>query len=287
MKKDENLRKRLEAEKAKEQPQKQSWSSWIWGSSEQSTSQSDEDAAFGGSMTEQQKKELYDVLDYDEKAALTESLQMPRDSLKLRVAAMLKKGSLGLRSDPHGTNKEIISVVFNVLQATVLQRPDNFEASIALGNMAVFDGTTEGTLYPQIVQVKHAALESSEMLSTQVEGKPLDHLFEQDPFFFVKFEANPLDERADSAVTMRMRHMEIIYHRGYVEAIYKFFKPPASQLESVEALLVSRAFSCIVDGVLTLSRALPLKLWRVFAKIRGRVSNMPYRTTRRSTSRWT
>ncbi|KAL1697196.1 hypothetical protein GGG16DRAFT_107114 [Schizophyllum commune] len=237
MKKDENLRKRLEAEKAKEQPQKQSWSSWIWGSSEQSTSQSDEDAAFGGSMTEQQKKELYDVLDYDEKAALTESLQMPRDSLKLRVAAMLKKGSLGLRSDPHGTNKEIISVVFNVLQATVLQRPDNFEASIALGNMAVFDGTTEGTLYPQIVQVKHAALESSEMLSTQVEGKPLDHLFEQDPFFFVKFEANPLDERADSAVTMRMRHMEIIYHRGYVEAIYKFFKPPASQLESVEALL--------------------------------------------------
>ena len=280
MKKDENLRKRLEAEKAKEQPQKQSWSSWIWGSSEQSTSQSDEDAAFGGSMTEQQKKELYDVLDYDEKAALTESLQMPRDSLKLRVAAMLKKGSLGLRSDPHGANKEIISVVFNVLQATVLQRPDNFEASIALGNMAVFDGTTEGTLYPQIVQVKHAALESSEMLSTQVEGKPLDHLFEQDPFFFVKFEANPLDERADSAVTMRMRHMEIIYHRGYVEAIYKFFKPPASQLESVEALLVSRAFSCIVDGVLTLSRALPLKLWRVFAKIRGRVSNMPYRRTR-------
>ena len=69
MKKDENLRKRLEAEKAKEQPQKQSWSSWIWGSSEQSTSQSDEDAAFGGSMTEQQKKELYDVLDYDEKVA--------------------------------------------------------------------------------------------------------------------------------------------------------------------------------------------------------------------------
>ena len=159
--------------------------------------------------------------------------------------------------------------------------------SHALGNMAVFDGTTEGTLYPQIVQVKHAALESSEMLSTQVEGKPLDHLFEQDPFFFVKFEANPLDERADSAVTMRMRHMEIIYHRGYVEAIYKFFKPPASQLGSVEALLVSRAFSSTVDGVLTLSRALPLKLWRVFAKIRGRVSNMPYRTTRRSTSRWT
>ena len=31
MKKDENLRKRLEAEKAKEQPQKQSWSSYVAG----------------------------------------------------------------------------------------------------------------------------------------------------------------------------------------------------------------------------------------------------------------
>lgn len=237
MKKDENLRKRLEAEKAKDQPQQQSWGSWLWGSSGQSSSATTEDPAFGGQMTEEQKKELYDVLDYDEKTALTETLQAPRDSLKFRVAATLRKGSLGLKSDPHGQNKEILSVVFNVLQATVLQRTDNFEVSMGLGNLAVFDGTTKDTLYPQIVQVKHAALESEETMSTQVEGKPVVNLFELDPFFFVKFEVNPLDERADSALTVRMRHMEIIYHKGYVEAIYTFFKPPASQLESVEALL--------------------------------------------------
>jgi vacuolar protein sorting-associated protein 13A/C len=61
---------------------------------------------------------------------------------------------------------------------------------------------------------------------------------ESNPFFFVKFENNPLDERSDTALTVRMRHMEIIYHKGYIEAVYKFFKPPSSQLESVEALLV-------------------------------------------------
>jgi vacuolar protein sorting-associated protein 13A/C len=66
--------------------------------------------------------------------------------------------------------------------------------------------------------------------------KPITNL--DDPFFFVKFENNPLDERADNALTVRMRHMEIIYHKGYVEAVYRFFKPPSSQLESVEALLV-------------------------------------------------
>ena len=62
------------------------------------------------------------------------------------------------------------------------------------------------------------------------------------PFFFLKFERNPLDGRADSALTVRMRYMEIVYHKGYIEAVYKFLKPPASQLESVEALLVRGAF---------------------------------------------
>ena len=34
-----------------------------------------------------------------------------------------------------------------------------------------------------------------------------------------------------------MRYMEIIYHRGYVEEVVRFFRPPESQLESVGALI--------------------------------------------------
>jgi vacuolar protein sorting-associated protein 13A/C len=64
-----------------------------------------------------------------------------------------------------------------------------------------------------------------------------------DPFFFVKFEHNPLDERADNAITLKMKAMEVIYHRGYLEAIYRFLKPPESQLESVAALLVCSLFT--------------------------------------------
>ena len=75
----------------------------------------------------------------------------------------------------------------------------------------------------------------------------------EDPFFFLKFENNPLDERADSALTVKMRYMEIVYHRGYVEAIYKFFKPPASQLESVEALLVRNFTDLFLHLTLTLT----------------------------------
>ncbi|KAF5370222.1 hypothetical protein D9615_010080 [Tricholomella constricta] len=227
LRKDEVLRKKLENQR-KPEPSNQGWTGWIWGSSPTSTSQVD--PAFGGPMTAQQRKELYDVLDYDEKAALRESFQTPRDSLKARVAAKLNKGSFALTSDPHGRSKEVISVVFDIFQANFIQRPDNFEASISLGGFGVFDGTTKDTLYPKIVRVKN--LELSDATASIPEAHAGG-----DPFFFVKFEKNPLDERADSALTVRMRHMEIIYHKGYIEAVYKFLKPPASQLESVEALL--------------------------------------------------
>lgn len=189
-------------------------------------------------MTEEQRKELYAILDYDEKSTLTEALQTPRDSLKMQITAKLKRGSFALRTDPHGDCREMMSVVFDGFNADVFQRQGNFEMTVSLQDLSVYDGTTKNSLYPQIVRVKREA----EKVHTAVEPKedePMESSSTaEDAFFLVKFENNPLDDRADSALTVRMRHMEIIYFKGYVEAVYQFFKPPASQLESVEALLV-------------------------------------------------
>ncbi|KAK7058962.1 Vacuolar protein sorting-associated protein 13 [Paramarasmius palmivorus] len=219
LRKDRALRKRLEEEKAKQQPQRQGWGSWLWGSS--SSESSDEDTTFGN-MTEEQRKELYDVLDYDEKNAVADSFQTPRDSMKARIVANLNRGSFALKTEPHNHVKDIISVNFDSFQANVIQRPDNLEAALSLGGFSVFDGTTPHSVHPQIVRVKDINTVAYDA---------------DQPFLFIKFENSPLDERADNALTVRMRHMEIIYHKGYVEAVYKFFKPPESQLESVEALL--------------------------------------------------
>jgi vacuolar protein sorting-associated protein 13A/C len=229
LKKDLDLRKQLEAEKKQEQSQKQGWGEWLWGSSASKTDQ--DEVAFGGPMTEEQRRQLYDVLDYDEKSAVQDALQVPRESLKMRIDAKLEKGSFALKIDPHKENVEVMSIVFDIFQANFIQRPDNFESSISLNGFRVFDGTTADTLYPQIVHIKADAGDKQGNAPSLCEE-------EANPFFFVKFENNPLDERADNALTVRMRHMEIIYHKGYIEAVYKFFKPPSSQLESVEALLV-------------------------------------------------
>lgn len=231
--KDAASRIKIQQAKKKEQPKSSSWTGWIWGSS--STDQDQDDPTFGGTMTEEQRKQLYDVLEYDEKSALAESFQAPRDSLKTRIAAKLHRGSFALRTGPQ-QSEEVVSVVFDVFQANIIQRPDNLEASVSLGGFGVFDGTTKNTLYHQIVQVKETANTNGRLETAVIEHKPIVDM--DDSFFFVKFENNPLDERADNALTVRMRHMEIIYHKGYVEAVMRFFKPPASQLESVEALLV-------------------------------------------------
>lgn len=232
-------------------------------------------------MTEEQRKQLYDVLDYDEKSAVVESLAVPRETMKARIAAKLNKGSFALRLHPHGKPaKDVISIVFDVFQANVIQRPDNLEASVSLGGFGVFDGTTKNSLYPQIVQVKDLSKEASDV-RIQIEGAAPT----QEPFLFVKFEHNPLDERADNALTVRMRHMSIIYHKGYVEAVYKFFKP-ASQLESVEALLVCRR-GYYLDHLLILScRVSRVRRLKVFAKKHAQGWSLRCKITKPSIYRW-
>lgn len=187
-------------------------------------------------MNDEQRRQLYEVLDYDEKTAVAESFSTPKDALKLRVTSKLNKGSFGLRADLHGETKDIVSVVFDVFRANFTQRPEGFDASISLGGFEVHDGTTKNTLYPQIVRVKELTGSSTAVTNQDILRK--GSINAEDPFFYLKFEKAPLDERADTALTVRMRHMEIIYHRGIVEAVNEFFRPPSSQLESVEALLV-------------------------------------------------
>jgi vacuolar protein sorting-associated protein 13A/C len=231
LRKDGTIRKQIEDEKKRVAAQSSGWSSWLptWSSSSSASSTQSTQASPFEDMTDQQRRELYEVLDYDEKAALTESFELPKEALKTRVQTQLKRGSFALKTDPHGTAQEIISVIFDEFQAIAIQRRDNLEVSTSLGGFSVFDGTTSDTLFPQIVHVK----QDSPTLGSATE------LDSKDPFLSMKFENNPLDERADTVLAIRMRHMEVVYHRGYVEAVYKFFKPPEDRLESVEALLTA------------------------------------------------
>lgn len=249
------LRKDRALVKKPEAPvQQQGWVAWAWGSAPKKEEEQDQ----GNVMTDQQRKELYDAIDWDEKKVIAESIDLPRDTIKMQIEASLRTGSFTLKRDPHGEGSEILSLLFDKFQSKILQRPDSFYGELSLGGLRVYDGTTPGSLFPQIVRIKKEAeplmhesrieeLDDEQNLATAKEPKS------GEPFFQASFEQNPLDESADSAITMKMKSMEIIYNPRFVEEIYKFFKPPERHMESIGALMESAGAT--VEGIRQQTRA--------------------------------
>ncbi|KAL2433872.1 Intermembrane lipid transfer protein VPS13 [Exophiala dermatitidis] len=228
----------------KKPAQKQTWSAWIWGSKPEDI-QGDDQAG----MTEEQLKELYKAIDWDEKKAIADSVDLPRETIKLQVESSLRTGSFTLKRDPHGKANEILQLVFDNFSAKALQRPDSMMAELALGGFRVYDGTTEGTLFPQIVKVK--GLEDQpkdEPVEAQAEEGGLDNNSDagaeppeipgaENSLFHFVFENNPLDESADTKVMLKVKSLEFIHNPRFVVEIAKFFKPPERQMESIGALM--------------------------------------------------
>lgn len=293
------------------------WLSWAgWGGHKNQSNGGDAGAegseSAPGALNDEQRKELYRAIDWDEKDAVASNVDMPKEALLLRVKAKLETGSFALRSGSNGnsdqegtassgTQQDLISLNFDNFEAGFMQRPDNFDATLALGGFRVFDGTCPGSVHTQIVKVKqrrpHAApyairnggssnkkapaslppaeereadedfgfgqeteeeigsdaARGSASSSDEDEDEDEEEDAGEDPFFSLKFEHQPIDERADNALSVRLRHMEIIYSRGYVEAIFRFFKPPESQLESVGALI--DVASVTLEGIRKETRA--------------------------------
>ncbi|KAF8254179.1 hypothetical protein K440DRAFT_652243 [Wilcoxina mikolae CBS 423.85] len=242
--------------KKPEEKKAQGWGSYL--ASWVSTQKPEEDDTV---MTDQQRKELYEAIDWDEHKALTEAIDLPRETVKMEVQASLKTGSFTLKRDPHGRNNEILSLLFDTFKARLLQRPDSVFGELSLGGLRLYDGTTEGTLYPQIIRVKNspptAEAEDSRIKELGNEDEELEDVQNEtdpnNPFFRASFEQNPLDESADSAVTVKMRSMEIIYNPKFVEEIYRFFKPPERHMESIGALMESAGAT--VEGLRQQTRA--------------------------------
>lgn len=240
----EQLQKRKEEAESGHSAAQQSgggggWLGWIWGGNAHANQDSN------GMLNEEQRKELYDAIEWDEdSSAITQAVDLPGDAMKLRMTTKLQTGSFTLRD--HSRGNDVISLVFDTLKGNMIQRVDNLQAGVSLGGLRVYDGTLPNTLYPQIVRVKDEELERSVSNSrknsrddTLQDAKQAVHQESdpENPFFALEFEHKPLDKRADNALTLRMRSLEIIYHKTYVESIVRFFQPPESELEFIGALI--------------------------------------------------
>ncbi|KAE8355847.1 hypothetical protein BDV28DRAFT_20786 [Aspergillus coremiiformis] len=218
----------------KKPDRQQTWSEWFWGGKKEESEET---------MTEEQRQELYNAIDWDEKKAIAESVDEPREWVKLQVNSSLRAGSFTLKRDPHGRANEIMKLVFDNFRAKALQRPDSFFIDVNLGGLRVYDGTTEGTLFPQIVKVKDSLPIPKNRLSKSSVNEELDSegavddIEDEDSLFHLQLEKNPLESDADSVVKVKLKSIEVIYNPRFLVEVVKFFEPPERHMESVGALL--------------------------------------------------
>lgn len=233
----------------KKPTKQQSWSEWFWGAEKHESEEP--------SMTEEQRQELYSAIDWDEKKALAEDVDVPREWVKLQINWSLRAGSFTLKKDPHGAAIEVMKLVFDNFRAKALQRPDSYLLDLDLGGLKMYDGTTPGTLYPQIVKVKDSLPEPSQQRSTDddelASEASADDLVDEDSLFHLQLEKNPLESDADSAVNVKLKSIEVIYNPRFIVGIVKFFEPPQLHMDSIGALLDTAGAT--VEGLRQQTRA--------------------------------
>jgi len=198
-------------------------------------------------LSEDQRKALYEAIEYDENQALVDSIDMPRDRVKVELMTSLKKGGISIRQKKHEPN--LAEVIFEGFTTQIYQRPDSFLINLQLQEFRVEDGT-KTTLYKHIVSVKqehsHLHNEDSESDLSSL------GLSTNDPFFKVSFESNPLDESADSMLLGKLKSMTIFYNPHFIEEIIKFFTPPKVHLDTIGAVM--NAAEATMEGLTSQTR---------------------------------
>ncbi|KAI8844441.1 hypothetical protein BJ741DRAFT_543605 [Chytriomyces cf. hyalinus JEL632] len=192
------------------------WISSFWTAPETDEGSKKEDPAF----SDDQMKKLMDTIEYDPEASLA-TADIPKDTVLLHLEWALKKGSLALKKE--GGKEDFLSVVFDKFTAIADQMPNSVTGNVSLGGMTVTDGTTPGTLYPILIQ------------AIQDKGIQSDG-YEKIPFFSLDFEHNPLDERADEAVSLKMLPLQVVLNPTAINGVIDFFAVPTSEQEAMTAI---------------------------------------------------
>lgn len=225
-----------------EKPAASGWSSWLWGSSAEpdkaDETASDAENPDSVTITDEQRQELYDAIEWDEKQVITDSIDVPRDTVTLEVEATLKTGSFKLRRNPHNNPEDIVQILFTGLSSSFYNRPDSYLANVSLHELRVDDGNSE-SLYKQVVTVKSLASDSLPRPESEDESSEseIEEVSEKDAFFWMSFESNPLDDIADTNLFIKMKSITVFYNTLFFENVMRFFHPPKIHLETLGAIL--------------------------------------------------
>ena len=200
------------------------WMGSWWGAS---NTTADEDESLV--LTEEQKQELYDAIEFNDQ--LQNNLQdahVDKHLAKIKVTGVLERGFLVLRRREH--NARLGTMTFKNCNLEYLGRDGSSLTNFKLQEFRVEDGSPN-SVFKDIICPK----ESIESNSNN--GNPL---------FQVLYESNPLDGLADSRVDLRLLGTTVFYHIRFISEIMKFFKSQTDHSDSITAII--NAASSTVEG---------------------------------------
>lgn len=235
-------------------PQKSSgggWiSSWWYGNKAKETMEApSEEGGLNVTLTDEQRKALYDTIDFNEDNMLRDAVSIPRDRTTVEVFMTVKKAGISLKPKKLGSN--LAEVIVEGCQTQFYQRPDSFLANFQMQELKVEDGTSK-TLYKHIVSVKHVHSDLHSSNESFFDASSSLDSNKANPFFKVSFENNPLDGSADSVLLAKLNSMTIFYNAFFIEEIIKFFKPPKIHLDTIGAIM--NAAEATMEGLTTQTR---------------------------------
>lgn len=233
------------ATKPTTEPNSGGWFSWWGGAKKPSTTQEGEPVNGGLdiSLTDEQRKALYDTIDYDENQDINSAIDIPRDRNTMEIYVTVRKAGISLK--PVKNQLALAQVVVEGCTTQFFQRKDSYLAKFQLQELKVEDGSDKA-LYKHIVSVKHSH-SSLHMDNVSVSPSP-----ENEPFFLISFEDNPLDGSADSLMVAKLKSMTIFYNALFIDRVIKFFKPPKIHLDTVGAIM--NAAEATMEGITSQTR---------------------------------
>ncbi|CCD24807.1 membrane morphogenesis protein VPS13 NDAI_0D04940 [Naumovozyma dairenensis CBS 421] len=176
-------------------------------------------------ISEEEKKELYDTIDFKENQTPLADIQIPRDWTTFKLTGILNKGFFAIKRQSFEV--PLGEIIFENCELNFLQRLDSFKTSFKLQEFKLKDGSPN-TLYKYIISAKDITKSEDDSDNEESSGQPL---------LDATFESNPLDGIAHSNLNIKLRGMTIFYHVHFLTEVINFFTPPKQHLESMVALL--------------------------------------------------
>ncbi|CCF60631.1 hypothetical protein KAFR_0L00240 [Kazachstania africana CBS 2517] len=225
-----------------QEPQKNAtWFSSWWNTSKQGK----QDELI---ITEEQKQEFYDVIEFDESEEFNASKQenlanikIPNHWTTLKITGSLRKGYFAIKKNEQ--KMKLGEIIFENCQWDFLKRSDSYKTTFKMHEFKIEDGSPN-SIYKHIVSPK-TSLETK--INDELDNiDDIVYVARKEPLFSVVYESNPLDGLSDSKIDLKLLGTTVFYHVHFINEVITFFSPSEEQLDTIGAII--SAAEATVEG---------------------------------------